>query len=80
MTERGSVSAVADRPEPVRLGLGTRAALRAKHTLRLGREVSRYGAEQRLWWLLPAVVVLLLLAVAVTTTTSALPVAVYALF
>lgn len=54
--------------------------MRARHAVRLGRDVSRYGTQQQLWWLLPVVVILVLLAVAITTTTVAVPVAVYALF
>ncbi len=70
-----------DRTDPApTLGLGTRIPLRLKHALRLGREVSRFGAEQRLWWLVPFVTIVMLIALAVTTTTSTLPVAVYALF
>lgn len=63
-----------------RLALSTRMAMRARHGFRLAREVSRYGAEQRLWWLVPVVTIILVFALAVTTTTTALPVAVYALF
>jgi len=62
------------------LPLGTRTGLRLKHGFRLAREVSRFGAEQRLWWFVPLVTIVLLFALAVTATTSALPVAVYTLF
>ena len=65
---------------PARLGFFLRCRLRARHTVRLGREVRRHGVEQRLWWLLPLFVVIVLLAAAITTTTTALPVAVYTLF
>lgn len=66
--------------QPTALGFGTRCRLRARHTFFLGREVRRFGVEQRLWWLLPLFVVIVLLAAAITTTTTALPVAVYTLF
>ena len=62
------------------LRLSTRAALRVKHGARLGRDVFRFGVEQRLWWFLPLVVLLLLVALAATATTTAVPVAVYTLF
>lgn len=62
------------------LGFGTRVQLRVRHAGRLGREVVRYGAQQRLWWLIPVVTIMALFAAAITTTTTALPVAVYALF
>ena len=71
---------VDQRPTPAELGLGERMRMRLRHTWLLGREVGRYGSEQRLWWLVPVVLVLLLLAAVVTTTTTALPVAVYTLF
>jgi hypothetical protein len=58
----------------------TRSGLRLKHAARLGRDVVRFGAQQRLWWFVPLIVVLMLLALAVTTTTTAVPVAVYTLF
>lgn len=67
-------------PAVRKLGLGTRIAMRARHTVRLGREVMDHGAAERLWWLLPIFVVLILMAAAITTTTTALPVAVYTLF
>ncbi len=63
-----------------RLRLGTRALMRTRHGFRLAREVSRYGVEQRLWWLVPVVTLIVVFAIAVTTTTTALPVAVYTLF
>lgn len=66
-------------PTPRRLGLATRVGMRLRHTVLLGRQVGRYGAEQGLWWLVPVVIVVILFAVAVTTTTTALPVAVYTL-
>lgn len=62
------------------LGVGVRAAMRLRHGVRLAREVSRYGAEQRLWWLVPVITIIVVLALAITTTTTALPVAVYTLF
>ncbi len=62
------------------LPIGLRARLRLKHAARLGREVVRFSAEQRLWWLVPVVVLVLVMAMAVTTTTTVLPVAVYTLF
>ncbi|HWJ63286.1 MAG TPA: DUF5989 family protein [Acidimicrobiales bacterium] len=58
----------------------TRSGLRLKHSVRLGRDVARFGVQQRLWWFLPLIIVLMLLALAVTTTTTAVPVAVYTLF
>lgn len=67
-------------PQASPLSWPERARMRARHAVRLGRDVRRHGAEQQLWWLFPAIVVLLLFAVAVTTTTTALPVAVYTLF
>lgn len=67
-------------PTGAPLSLGLRTGLRLKHAVRLSREVSRYGAEQRMWWLVPVVTVMVLFALAVTATTSALPVTVYALF
>lgn len=63
-----------------RLPLATRSALRVKHAGRLGGEVMRFSAEQRLWWLVPVVVLVMVMAMAVTTTTTVLPVAVYTLF
>ncbi|HRW36488.1 MAG TPA: DUF5989 family protein [Aquihabitans sp.] len=58
----------------------TRAGMRVRHAGRLGRDVMRFSAHQRLWWFVPIIVVLMLLALAVTTTTTAVPVAVYTLF
>ncbi|QXC60283.1 hypothetical protein KSP35_18385 [Aquihabitans sp. G128] len=75
----GGTSSPARRPGQG-LPLATRTGLRFKHGLRLAREVSRFGAEQRLWWFVPLVTIVLLFALAVTATTSALPVAVYTLF
>lgn len=62
------------------LPFGVRVRLRLKHAGRLGREVVRFSAEQRLWWLVPVVVLVLVMAMAVSTTTTVLPVAVYTLF
>lgn len=77
--DHGSAPA-AEVPVAHPLGWGLRARLRVRHTGRLLREVTRYGAEQRMWWLLPVVTVMVLIALAITTTTSTLPVAVYTLF
>jgi hypothetical protein len=54
--------------------------LRAKHTVRLGREVGHVASSQGTWWLVPVVVLLLVVAAVVTTTSTAIPVAVYTLF
>lgn len=62
------------------LTLPTRMGMRVRHAGRLGREVVRFGAQQRLWWFIPVIVVLMVIALAVTTTTTAVPVAVYTLF
>ena len=62
------------------LSFATRAGMRLRHSGRLGRDVLRFGAQQRLWWLVPMILVLMLLALAITTTTTAVPVAVYTLF
>lgn len=67
-------------PGRTRLGLATRSGMRLRHTGRLGREVTRYSIEQRIWWLLPVVALFALLALALTATTHAAPVAVYTLF
>lgn len=78
MTEAADQVAVGARRAP--LGLGTRIGLRAKHTVRLGREVVRHSADHRMWWLIPVFVLMILVAAMVSTTTTALPVAVYTLF
>lgn len=62
------------------LGLGTRVVMRARHSVRLARDVSRFASAHGLWWLVPVVVVVGLFGLAVTTTTTVLPVAVYTLF
>ena len=67
-------------PNDPGLTLPTRVGLRFKHAGRLGRDVARFGAQQRIWWFVPLIVVLMLLALAITTTTAAVPVAVYTLF
>jgi hypothetical protein len=62
------------------LTLSERSGMRLRHAVRLGRDVVRFSAQQRLWWLVPMISVIMLLALAVTTTTTAVPVAVYTLF
>ena len=63
-----------------KLSLGARSGLRLKHGARLSRDVVRFSAQQRLWWLVPVIVLVMIVAMAVTTTTTVLPVAVYTLF
>lgn len=79
VTDRVRVVSDADTADPG-LSFSTRAGLRLRHAGRLGRDVARFGAQQRLWWFIPLIAVLMLLALAVTTTTTAVPVAVYTLF
>ena len=62
------------------LRLPTRIALRARHAVRLLRDLVVYSGEQRIWWLVPVVVLLLVLALTVTATHTVVPVAVYTLF
>lgn len=67
-----------DGPRP--LGLATRAGMRLRHARRIAREVSDYGAAERMWWLVPFAVLLALFAAALVTTQTVVPVAVYTLF
>lgn len=71
---------VPGRELPAPLPLGARARLRVRHGWRLGREVVRYGADQRLWWLVPVVAVVGVVALVLSTASSTVPVAVYTLF
>jgi hypothetical protein len=54
--------------------------LRAKHLLRLGREIGSYAIVNRSWWMVPFMALLALVALAVVTTQAAVPYAVYTLF
>jgi hypothetical protein len=67
-------------PEDPGLTLPTRMGMRLRHAGRLGTDVVRFGAQQRLWWFIPVIIVLMVISLAVTTTTTAVPVAVYTLF
>ena len=69
-----------DRVAAAPLSLPVRVGLRAKHTVRLTREVLRHGADHGMWWLIPMFIVMLILVASVATATSAVPVAVYTLF
>ena len=66
--------------QPVSLGIGERSALRLKHSWRLAREVGRYAARQRIWWLPPLIIFITAIAIIAATTATTLPYAVYTLF
>lgn len=67
-------------PDPRPLSFGSRALLRARHGVRLARDVDRYARSSGMWWLVPVMTIVTLAALAVSATSAALPAAVYTLF
>ena len=54
--------------------------LRARHGVKLLREIWHYSATNRAWWLLPAVAALLAVAAIATASQAVVPYTIYTLF